>query len=65
MITVKNPAKGKLSTVVIEMTVDAKQRLRAFRTVDIEAVSEVAGRRIARKTQGIAVKMMNKTGESA
>ena len=65
MITVKEPAKEKLRTVVMDMTVDAKQRLRAFRTVDIEAVSEVAGRRTARKRQGIAVRMMNKTGDRA
>ena len=62
-ITAKDPAKEKLSTLVIDMTVEAKQRLRAFRTVDIEAVSEVAGLGTARKKQGIAVRMMNKTGE--
>ena len=62
-ITVKDAAKEKLSTVVIDMTVDAKQRLRAFRTADIGAVSEVAGRGTARKQQGIAVIMMNKTGD--
>jgi len=63
MITAKEPAKGKLSTLVIDMTVEAKQRLRAFRTVDIEAVSEVVGLGTPRKRQGIAVRMMNKTGE--
>jgi len=64
MITAKDPAKGKLSTLVIDMTVEAKQRLRAFRTVDIGA-SEVAGLGTARKRQGIVVRMMNKTGERA
>ena len=63
MITANDPAKGKLSTLVIDMTVEAKQRLRDFRTVDIEAVSDVAGLGTARKRQGIAVRMMNKTGE--
>lgn len=63
MITAKDPAKEKLSTLVIDMTVEAKQRLRAFRTIDVEAVSEVAGLGTARKRQGIAVRMMNKTGE--
>lgn len=62
-ITAKDPAKGKLSTLVIDMTVEAKQRLRAFRTVDIEAVSEVSGLGTVRKRHGIAVRMMNKTGE--
>lgn len=62
-ITAKDPAKGKLSTLVIDMTVEAKQRLRAFRTVDIEAVSEVAGLGTVMKRQGIAVRMMNKIGE--
>ena len=37
MITTKDRAKEKLSTFVMDMTVEAKQRLRAFRTVDIEA----------------------------
>ena len=64
MITAKDPAKEKFSTLVIDMTVEEKQRLRAFRTVDIEAASEVAGG-TARKRQGIAVRMMNKTGERA
>jgi len=63
-ITVKDAAKEKLSTVVIDITVDAKQRLRAFRTADIGAVSEVLGRGIARERQGIAVIMKNKTGDS-
>ena len=63
MITAKDPAKEKLSTLVIDMTVEAKQRLRAFRTEDIEAVSEVAELGTARERQGIAVRMMNKTGE--
>ena len=63
MNTDKDPAKEKLSTLVMDMTVEAKQRLRAFRTIDIEAVSEVAGLGTARKRQGIAVRMMNKTGE--
>ena len=62
-ITAKDPAKGKLSTLVIDITVEAKQRLRAFRTVDIEAVSEVAGLGTAMKRQGIVVRMMNKIGE--
>lgn len=63
MITAKDPAKGKLSTLVIDMTVEAKQRLRAFRTIDIEAVSDVVGLGTARKRHGIAVRMINKTGE--
>ena len=63
MISARDPAKEKLSTLVIDMTVEAKQRLRAFRTVDIEAVSEVAELGTARKRKGIAVRMMNKTGE--
>jgi hypothetical protein len=63
MITAKDPAKGKLSTLVIDMTVEARQRLRAFRTVDIEAVSDVAGLGTVRKRHGIAVRMVNKTGE--
>lgn len=62
-IIAKDPAKGKLSTLVIDITVEAKQRLRAFRTVDIEAVSEVAGLGTAMKRQGIVVRMMNKIGE--
>jgi hypothetical protein len=65
MIIAKDPAKEKLSTLVIDMTVEAKQRLRAFRTVDIEAVSEVAGPGIARKRHGIRVKMPNKIGDRA
>jgi hypothetical protein len=65
MNTAKDPAREKLSTLVIDMTVEEKQRLRAFSTVDIEAVSEVAGLGTARKKQGIAVRMMNKTGERA
>jgi hypothetical protein len=64
-ITAKDPAKEKLRTLVIDITVEAKQRLRAFRTVDIEAVSEVAGLGTARKRQGIAVRTTNKTGERA
>ena len=63
MTTAKDPAKGKLSTLVIDMTVEAKQRLRAFRTIDIEAESEVVGLGTARKRQGIAVRMTNKTGD--
>jgi hypothetical protein len=64
MITAKDPAKGKLSTLVMDITVEAKQRLRAFKTMDIEAVSDVVGLRTARKRHGIAVRMMNKTGET-
>ena len=62
-ITAKDPANGKLSTLVIDMTVEAKQRLRTFRIVDIEAVSEVAELGTAMKRQGIAVRIMNKIGE--
>jgi hypothetical protein len=65
MITAKEPAKEKLSTLVIDMTVEAKQRLSAFRTVDTEAVSEVAGLGTERKIHGIAVRMMNKIGDRA
>jgi hypothetical protein len=32
--------------------------------MDIEAVSDVVGLRTARKRHGIAVRMMNKTGET-
>ena len=63
MITAKDPAKGKLSTLVIDMTVEAEQRQSAFRTIDIEAVSEVAGLGTVRKRHGIAVRMMNKIGD--
>jgi len=65
MTIVNDPAKEKLSTVVVDMTVDAKQRLRPFRTTDVEAVSEVVGRGTARKRQGIAVRTMNRTGDKA
>lgn len=64
-ITVKDTAKEKLSTVMIDMTVDAKQRLKAFRIADIEAVPDVNGSGTTRKRQGIAVRMMNKTGDRA
>jgi len=63
MTTAKDPVKEKLSTLVIDMTVEAKQRLSALRTIDIEAVSEVAGLGTVRKRHGIAVRMMNKTGD--
>ena len=63
-ITANDPAKGKLSTLVIDITVEVMQRLRAFKTIDIEAVSsEVAVLGTARKRHGIAVRMINKTGE--
>lgn len=65
MITAKDPAKGKLSTLVIDITVEAKQRLKAFKTVEIEAVSGVAGGGTARKRQEIALKMTNKRGDRA
>ena len=65
MITAKEAAKEKLSTLVIDMTVEAKQRLSAFRTVDTEAVSEVTGLGTERKEHGIAVRMMNKIGDRA
>ena len=41
MITAKDPAKEKFSKFM--MTVEEKKRFRASRTVDIKAVSEVAG----------------------
>lgn len=37
--TDKVAAREKLSSVIMDMTVEAMQRLRAFRTTDIEAVS--------------------------
>jgi len=45
MNTVRDAASEKLRRVIIEMTVDAKQRFNAFKTKEIEAISgfEVGG----------------------
>lgn len=41
--TDKVAAREKLSSVMIDMTVEAKQRLSAFKIIDIEAASSLGG----------------------
>lgn len=60
--TEKKTAREKLSTAVMEITVDAKQRLSAFKTVCRGAFSDV-GLDIVRVNRGMIAKNMNIVGE--
>jgi len=62
--TVKAAASEKLRTVTMEITVEARHKLAAFKTADVGAASSDAGEAAALDNRGAAANKAKTIGES-